>query len=233
MRPARRASAEAAGALAEPAPRRRLGASARARRRRTHLLRRGGVVRVPIFEGGETRARVRHADAEAAHREAELADLTRRPPLRGRSRAARHEGRRRRRGSRRQARARCRARSSSRRRTGSAPASPPRSSSCRRRRAVAPATEQYIASVYAHAIAKAALDPRDRTGRAQFVALVGGSVMQHHVARVIDIDGSSSRRRRRYPRRWFVAVGGAGRRRRRVLRVAARSRRVKAPTMRR
>jgi outer membrane protein TolC len=34
------------------------------------------VVRVPIFDGGQTRARVQHAEADLAEREAELADLS-------------------------------------------------------------------------------------------------------------------------------------------------------------
>ena len=122
------------------------------------------LVRVPVFEGGETRARVQRAQTELRIREAELADLT--GSIRYDVSAALLDVRAADAGvevadSARtlsqqeldQARDRFRAGVASTLELVQAQES------------VATATEQYIDSLYAHAVAKGTLTPRARTGR--------------------------------------------------------------------
>lgn len=131
------------------------------------------VVRVPIFEGGNTRARVQHADAELAEREAELADLS--AGLRYEVEGALLDIRAASAGvdvaeralalSRQeleQAQDRFRAGVSSTLELVQA------------QETMATANERYIASVYAHAIAKAALARATGQVEERLVALVGG-----------------------------------------------------------
>ena len=132
------------------------------------------TVRVPIFEGGETRARVQRAEAELRNREAELADLTGGIRYDVSAALLDMQGRRRRRRGRGQRARRCRGRSWTRRRIASAPASPARSSWFRRRsRWRPPASSTSPASTRTRW-------PRARLTRAigeveqRFVALVGG-----------------------------------------------------------
>jgi len=132
------------------------------------------TVRVPIFEGGETRARVQRADTELKTREAELADIT--GSVRydvegalldikaadagvgvadGARTLARQELD--------QAQDRFKAGVASTLELVQA------------QEAVASASEQYIASVYAHAIAKGELAKAIGQVEQRFVALVGGA----------------------------------------------------------
>jgi outer membrane protein TolC len=131
------------------------------------------VVRVPIFQGGEIRARVQRAEADLRQREAELADVSAgvRYEVEGAvldikaADAAVHVGDRARDLSRQeldQAQDRFRAGVSSTLELVQAQES------------VASATEQYITSVYEHAIAKAALARAVGQVEGSVVTLVGG-----------------------------------------------------------
>jgi len=138
---------------------------------RTHSV--AAVVRVPIFEGGNTRARVQRSDADLREREAELADLWAglRYEVEGAlldikaadagvdvANRARDLSRQ----ELEQAQDRFRAGASSTLELVQA------------QEAVTTATEQYIASVYSHAMAKALFVRATGQVQQQFVALVGG-----------------------------------------------------------
>lgn len=138
---------------------------------RTYAI--AATVRVPLFEGGRTRARVQHADAELLARQAELADLT--AGLRFDTSAAlldvtaadaavhvADDARTLSRQELEQAQDRFRAGVSSTLELVEA------------QEAVATATEQYIASVYAHAVAKGTLARAIGQVEETFVSLVGG-----------------------------------------------------------
>ena len=138
---------------------------------RTYAI--AAVVRVPIFEGGETRARVNRAEAELRERETEMADVAGglRYEVEGAvldiraADAAVHVGERARDLSRQeldQAQDRFRAGVSSTLELVQA------------QEAVASATEQYITSVYEHAIAKASLARAVGQVEQTLVPLVGG-----------------------------------------------------------
>ena len=132
------------------------------------------VMRVPIFEGGNTSARVQRAEAELRRREAELADVA--AGLRYEVESALLDIKAADAGVEVADRARALSRqqleqAEDRFRAGV-------SSSLelvRAQETVANVTEQYIASVYAHAIAKASFVRATGQVERQFVALVGGA----------------------------------------------------------
>lgn len=166
-------SAEAAGRLPTLHLDADLGAIGRSASTTDRTYSVAAVVRVPIFEGGHTRARVQHAESELRQREAELADLT--AGLRyeveealldikaadagvdvaDRARALSRQELE-------QAEDRFRAGVSSTIELVQA------------QEAVAAANEQYIASVYGHTVAKASFVRAIGQVERQFVSLVGG-----------------------------------------------------------
>ncbi len=131
------------------------------------------VVRVPIFEGGSTRAKVLHADAELRSREAELADLS--SGLRFDVEAAMLDVKAADAGvsvsSSALALSRQELEQAQDRFRGGVASS---LELAQAQESVATASEQYIASVYAHAVAKAALARALGQVERKFMEIVGG-----------------------------------------------------------
>ena len=138
---------------------------------RTYAI--AALVRVPVFEGGETRARVQRAQAELRIREAELADLT--GSIRYDVSAALLDVRAADAGVEVADSARTLSRqeldqAQDRFKAGVASTL----ELVQAQESVATATEQYIDSLYAHAVAKGTLTRALGQVESRFVALVGG-----------------------------------------------------------
>ena len=167
-------SAEAAGRLPTVNLDADIGAigPSRSTAERTYSV--AAVMRVPIFEGGSTRARIQRAESELHSREAELADVT--AGLRYEVEGALLDMKAADAGVEVADRARALSRqqleqAQDRFRAGVSTSL----ELVKAQETVAAVTEQYIASVYAHAIAKASFIRATGQVERQFVALVGGA----------------------------------------------------------